>query len=123
MGRIQKKKTESQIRKKKEKIESSKAQKSESMSTDAGDSAVVSATKGRAGTAGRSVTTDKEDSLPTKGLQFFREAKAELDKVTWPSRQQTIASTGVVIVLVIILALFLGIVDLTLSGLIRMVLS
>ncbi len=58
-----------------------------------------------------------------KALQFLREAKAELKKVTWPSRKQTIGSTVVVIVLVIIISLFLGVVDMTLSSLIHIVLQ
>jgi preprotein translocase subunit SecE len=57
-----------------------------------------------------------------KGIQFLREVKAELKKVTWPSRQQALGSTVVVIVLVMIISFFLGIVDMGLSGLIRMVL-
>jgi preprotein translocase subunit SecE len=57
-----------------------------------------------------------------KGLQFLREVRAELKKVTWPSRKQTIGSTVVVIVVVMIISFFLGIVDVGLSGLVRMVL-
>jgi len=56
-------------------------------------------------------------------LQFLREVKIELKKVTWPSRKQTLGSTAVVIVLVIIISLFLGIVDVGLSTLIRVVLQ
>jgi preprotein translocase subunit SecE len=59
----------------------------------------------------------------TAALQFLREVKIELKKVTWPTRKQTIGSTAVVIVLVIIIALFLGIVDVGLSTLIRVVLQ
>lgn len=58
-----------------------------------------------------------------KGLQFLREAKAELKKVTWPSKKQTIGSTAVVIVLVMIISLFLGLVDMTLSSLMHIVLQ
>jgi len=46
----------------------------------------------------------------------------ELKKVTWPSRKETVASTAVVIVLVIIVSAFLGLVDVSLSGLIRLIL-
>jgi preprotein translocase subunit SecE len=57
-----------------------------------------------------------------KSVQFLREVKAELKKVTWPSRKQTIGSTLVVIVVVMIISFFLGIVDIGLSSLVRMVL-
>ena len=59
------------------------------------------------------------DNVFTRSLQFLREVKIELKKVTWPSRQQTLGSTLVVIVLVMIISLFLGMVDLGLSGVIR----
>jgi len=43
-----------------------------------------------------------------KIVQFFKEAKAELLKVNWPSRQQTINYTLMVIAISIVVALFLG---------------
>ncbi len=43
--------------------------------------------------------------------QFFREAKTELKKVKWPTRKELVASTAVVLVLVIIMAIFFWIVD------------
>ena len=55
--------------------------------------------------------------------QFFREVRVELKKVTWPSRKETIASTSVVLVTVILIAFFLGIVDLGLSRLIKIFLD
>ncbi len=55
--------------------------------------------------------------------QFFREVRVELKKVTWPSRKETIASTSVVLVTVILVAFFLGIVDLGLSHLIKIFLD
>ena len=58
-----------------------------------------------------------------KTTQFLREVKVELKKVTWPSRKETMASTGVVIVLVVIISVFLGLVDMGLSSLIRFVLK
>jgi preprotein translocase subunit SecE len=58
-----------------------------------------------------------------KGLQFLREVKVELKKVVWPSRKQTIGSTVVVLILVMIISVFLGLVDIGLSSLIRVVLK
>ena len=56
-------------------------------------------------------------------FQFLREVKVELKKVTWPSRKQTIGSTVVVLILVLLISLFLGVVDMGLSQLIRVVLG
>ena len=58
-----------------------------------------------------------------QALQFLREVRIELKKVTWPSRKQTLGSTAVVIVLVLVIALFLGAVDIGLSSLVRLVLQ
>ncbi len=55
--------------------------------------------------------------------QFLREVKTELKKVTWPSRKDTLSGTVVVLVAVIVIAIFLGIVDLGLSNIIQMVLK
>jgi preprotein translocase subunit SecE len=58
-----------------------------------------------------------------KTAQFFREVKVELKKVTWPSRKETLTSTSVVVALVLLASIFLGIVDLGLSRLIRTVIG
>jgi preprotein translocase subunit SecE len=63
-----------------------------------------------------------EPNFIQKSTQFLREVKIELKKVTWPSRKQTMGSTLVVLVLVMIISLFLGMVDFSLSSLMRMVL-
>jgi len=55
--------------------------------------------------------------------EFLTNVKAELKKVTWPTRKDTYASTMVVIMLVIISAIFLGGVDVILSRLIRLILG
>lgn len=65
----------------------------------------------------------KEKNVIDKSIQFLREVKVELKKVTWPSRKQTMGSTVVVLVIVAIISLFLGVVDAGLSGLIRAVLQ
>jgi preprotein translocase subunit SecE len=46
---------------------------------------------------------------------FFREVRIELKRVTWPSRKETIAATGMVIFLSILVAFFLGLLDVGLA--------
>jgi preprotein translocase subunit SecE len=46
---------------------------------------------------------------------FLSEVKVELKKVTWPSRQDTVSSTGVVLVVVFIISFYLGFIDILLS--------
>jgi preprotein translocase subunit SecE len=48
----------------------------------------------------------KEKNVIDKSIQFLREVKVELKKVTWPSRKQTLGSTAVVLVVVAIISLF-----------------
>ncbi|ACN16703.1 SecE [Desulforapulum autotrophicum HRM2] len=58
-----------------------------------------------------------------QAVRFFREVRVELKKVTWPNQKQTAGSTVVVIILVFILAAFLGLVDFGLSKLVQVVLA
>jgi preprotein translocase subunit SecE len=66
---------------------------------------------------------DRTSGVVNTVKQFLREVRVELAKVTWPSRKDTIASTSVVLVIVILIAAFLGLVDLGLSKLMRLLLS
>jgi preprotein translocase subunit SecE len=43
--------------------------------------------------------------------QFLLEVRGEMEKVTWPGRPEVRAATVVIIVLVILLAVFIGGVD------------
>ena len=52
-------------------------------------------------------------------VQFLRECKVELKKVKWPTRKELLASTAVVIVLVLIVSFFLGMIDFVLIWAIR----
>jgi preprotein translocase subunit SecE len=44
-------------------------------------------------------------------IGFLRDARRELTRVTWPTRKETITSTGVLLALVAIAALYLFVVD------------
>jgi preprotein translocase subunit SecE len=43
--------------------------------------------------------------------QFVKQVKQEVAKVTWPSRRETLISTGMVFVMVVLAALFFTVVD------------
>ncbi len=49
--------------------------------------------------------------------KFLIDVRTEFKKVTWPTKDQTIKQTGVVLVVVAIVAVFLGVVDVGLSEL------
>jgi len=58
-----------------------------------------------------------------KAKDFLGEVKVEVKKVTWPSRKEAMGGTMVVVVVVLIIAVFLGIVDKLLEILIRELIS
>ncbi|HAH61111.1 MAG TPA: preprotein translocase subunit SecE [Treponema sp.] len=43
--------------------------------------------------------------------QFFRESRAELKKVVWPSRDDVVSSVKVVIISTVVIAIVLGLFD------------
>ncbi len=53
-----------------------------------------------------------------QAIEFVKESKTELGKVVFPSRQEVIGATLVVILSVVVVSVFLGVVDLGLSRLI-----
>jgi len=54
---------------------------------------------------------------------FIQETRQELNKVTWPSRDELWQSTVVVIVTTFIMALYIGMTDFILSGTVRFLLG
>ena len=55
--------------------------------------------------------------------KFIREVRQEVGKVVWPSRKETLVSTAMVLVLVVIAALFFWFVDSIISAAVRFVLG
>ena len=56
-----------------------------------------------------------------KIILFFQESFAELKKVTWPSRDEVVSSTKVVLVSTVVIAAVLGLVDFILVKLVDLV--
>lgn len=53
---------------------------------------------------------------------FFQEVRAELQKVTWPTRDELVGSTGVVLMVMLILSVYIGFADLVCSTALRILL-
>ncbi len=49
--------------------------------------------------------------MANKLIQYFIDSKAELKKVSWPTKKETIKSSILVIVISLLTAIFLGAVD------------
>jgi len=61
--------------------------------------------------------------MPNKITNFLKDVKIELGKVTWSTKDDLIASTIVVIVSVLLLAIFIGICDFILLRVINFILK
>ena len=66
---------------------------------------------------------DKKPGFGKRLGRFFRELKAELKKVSWPSRADTLKKTGIVIVCVIVVGIIVWIFDGIASAVINALLS
>jgi preprotein translocase subunit SecE len=60
--------------------------------------------------AGIAITTSTGHAI----LSFARESRAEVRKVVWPTRQETVQTTLMVVVAVILLGIFLWLIDMML---------
>ena len=58
-----------------------------------------------------------------KVKSFLESVKIELGKVTWPTRKETFATTGVVVVIIFLISIYLGACDLVLAKLMRLILG
>lgn len=55
--------------------------------------------------------------------EFLSESRFELRKVVWPTRQDTMRSTGLIVVVVILISLLLALIDFILSNIVRALLG
>ncbi|OGV74530.1 MAG: preprotein translocase subunit SecE [Methylophilales bacterium RIFCSPHIGHO2_02_FULL_57_10] len=62
-------------------------------------------------------------SVGRESVSFIQEAVAEARKVVWPSRKETIQTTGVVFALVLLMGIILWVVDFSLLWLIKLILG
>lgn len=60
-------------------------------------------------------------SIFAKPINFLKEVRAELGKVSWSTRQEVLGSTFVVIVITAIMALFIFFIDLLLSRILNFI--
>ncbi len=55
--------------------------------------------------------------------QYFRETRAELRKVVWPTREEAINLTAIVVATIVIMSIFFGAVDYLLTQLFRLLIT
>ena len=57
----------------------------------------------------------RQESLPTRFVNFYQEVVAEMRKVTWPDREQLKDTTIKIIIFVLFIGAILGILDVLLQ--------
>jgi len=55
--------------------------------------------------------------------KFFREVKAELKKVTWPTKQELISNTGVVTIAVVLVCTLIWVMDAAFAQVLRFIIK
>jgi preprotein translocase subunit SecE len=115
MGRLQRKKTSGSKKKKKKKVGPAGSASSRVAIATPGKKAAPATGGDKVTPAIKTAPAKKKSQVVSVGaakpktnifqmaIQFLREVKIELKKVTWPSRKQTIGSTVVVVALVLVI--------------------
>ena len=65
----------------------------------------------------------REIQKENRVVHYFRETRAELRKVVWPTREEAINLTLVVVVTIVAMSAFFGVIDYLLTGLFRLLLA
>lgn len=73
--------------------------------------------------ADTNLTTTNKASFGERVSKFFKETKSELKKVTWPTKEQLIHNTGVIITFIIIVTIILSVLDIGFAKLFELLTS
>jgi len=57
--------------------------------------------------------TEKKEN---RVIKYFREARAEMRKVTWPTRQEALYLTGIVLAVTVAMSILLWVLDILFTG-------
>jgi preprotein translocase subunit SecE len=60
--------------------------------------------------------------MKEKIINFFNDVVKEMEKVTWPSREELMESTKVVIIVTLVIAVFAWVVDFVVSEILKAIL-
>ena len=62
----------------------------------------------------------KKEGLGKRIVRFFKDYKGELKKITWPTPKQTAKNTGIVLLAMIVIGLFVILLDIAFSKIIEL---
>jgi preprotein translocase subunit SecE len=68
-------------------------------------------------------TSQEKPKIGERIREYFRDTRGELRKVTWPTRKQATNLTLIVLAVTVVMAVFLGAIDLLFATLIRLIVS
>ncbi len=69
-------------------------------------------------------TSGGAPSAPKPSIaEFFRQVRQEANKVTWPTRKETLVTTGMVFAMSIVAAMFFFVVDWAISHAVKLILG
>ena len=86
----------------------------------------MAAKKGERSSKNKQVATDQpvvNSFSLSRAKEFVAEVKSEFKKIVWPDKKVTLGSTGVVLVLVFLVSVYLGAVDLFIGKLVSYILK
>jgi len=61
--------------------------------------------------------------MKEKFFSFFKDVAKEMDKVTWPSREELVEQTKIVIIVTLLIAVFAWVVDFSVSEVLKAILK
>lgn len=67
------------------------------------------------------MANSREEQNPV--VRYLREVRSEMGKVVWPSREQAINLTIIVLVVMVAMGLFLGVLDLLFGEMVQLLLG
>ena len=70
-----------------------------------------------------SVSKAETERKPNRLAEYFREARAELRRVTWPTREEALNLTWIVLVVTVVMAILLWLLGILFSGIIGQILT
>jgi len=86
----------------------------------------MAAKKGERSSKNKAVAVEQQAEnkfSPARIKEFAGEVKSEFKKIVWPDKKVTMGSTGVVIILVFLVSVYLGAVDLFIGKLVSYILK
>ena len=86
----------------------------------------MTAKKGERSSKNKAVAAEQpaaQKFSPARIKEFTGEVKSEFKKIVWPDKKVTMGSTGVVIMLVFLISVYLGAVDLFIGKLVSYILK